>query len=173
MSAFMFGVFSGSWLTIYCWWDLAQPPARVLHLEHDVKDVAVDFPRRAAENVKACIYKFHVTERRCVLEVCLLFLTSLKRIAAAGKFVSQQLIQHGQCILTSVVEIPALVIAEPWLGLDEHGQMTRVESFMQTVLCDAFRDHRVQLDDTKLLPADIFICMVECRLILFAVQSSQ
>ena len=37
--------------------------ARIPHLEHDVEDLAIDFPGRATENIKACIHELNVTER--------------------------------------------------------------------------------------------------------------
>jgi hypothetical protein len=53
--------FHGLWQVIHRWGDLAQSLARVPYLEHDIKDVAIDFPGRATENVEASIHELDIT----------------------------------------------------------------------------------------------------------------
>jgi hypothetical protein len=64
------------------------------------------------------------------------------------------------------MQIAALVVVDPRLGLDEHGQVARVQ--WDGVLGEARRDGRVETDDAELLATHVLVCLVERRLLLRA-----
>lgn len=55
------------------WWDFPKTLARIPHLNNDVKDLAVDDPGCAAQNVQPGIHEFDVALLRRMVKVrCLL-----------------------------------------------------------------------------------------------------
>ena len=67
---------------------------------------------------------------------------------------------------TFVVDVPALVWSEPGLGLYKHGKMAGMKGFTQRILGKSIGDDRIQSDDAQFLTTNVFVCVVERRLIL-------
>ncbi len=59
-------------LVKHCWWNLAHPLSRIPDLYDNIKDVLIDTPRRAAEDIKSSKNVLHFAVDRRLLEISLL-----------------------------------------------------------------------------------------------------
>lgn len=161
--------FLGLRLVIYCRRNLAEPFPGVPHLKYDIKDFPVNLPRCAAQDIQASIHEFEIAQRRSMMKVALLFLTVLETHDRGWICTSADLRCMTRRILTLVVDVPALVRSEPWLGLDKHWKMARMKCFAQRILGESVGNHRIQADDTQFLTTNVFVCVVKRGLPLLPV----
>lgn len=60
------------------------------------------------------------------------------------------------------MNIATIVRRQPWLGLDKHRQMSRVQSGGDRVSCKSRRNESIEFDNAKFVPFDVLVGMMEC-----------
>ena len=69
---------------------------------------------------------------------------------------------------TFIIKIAPLVPGNPGFRRNEHGKMPRMQSLANRLFRDAIGHHGIEFDDAKLVPANIFVGVIKCRLVFRA-----
>lgn len=76
-----------------------------------------------------------------------------------------------RCGRTLVIQVPALIGCKPRFGLDEHGQVSRMECLAELVLGHPIGYNRVEFNNTQFVAPKILVSVEECR-VLFMTDST-